>query len=539
LAITGSRGPRTALPLVLLALAGCAAGAAPATGPAPAGAAPAGAGAGTAAATFGAPITADELRARLGILAHDSMRGRETGTPGARMAADYLVRELTRMGVRPAGDGGTYLARVPLTRESSSVQATARTSRGEATLGSADLALLSGLSDVPASPKATGEGPIVFAGYQADPGVTTAQELRPEQMRGAVLVLRYGAPQGVAAQSARFDLAQLWGPGSPLGAVLLVNEGPFMQQAWDYLQGSAGASLRLDTGAQPTGPTGGPPVFIVSAAAAERLVGGPLGRTPRTGLGTFRWRVQESENRVDAWNVVGVLPGSDPRRAGEYVAVGAHYDHVGVTEPVNGDSINNGADDDGSGTAAVLAIAARYAALPQAQRPARSLLFVWHTGEEEGLLGSEWFTDHPTVPRDSIVAQLNIDMIGRNHPDSVYLVGSRRVSSQLGDMVEAANARQPRPLGLDYTFDASGHPEQIYCRSDHYNYARYGIPVTFFTTGLHEDYHKPSDELAKIDFTKLARIAGLISDITGQVANAPARPVVDRPVPPLGTPCTQ
>jgi Zn-dependent M28 family amino/carboxypeptidase len=312
-----------------------------------------------------------------------------------------------------------------------------------------------------------------------------------------------------------------------------------MQQAWEYLQGSAGASLRLDTGAQPTGPTGGPPVFIVSSAAAERLVGGPLGRQPRTGLGTFRWRVQESENRVDAWNVVGVLPGSDPRRAGEYVAVGAHYDHIGVTEPVAGDSINNGADDDGSGTAAVLAIANRYAALPQAQRPARSLLFVWHTAEEEGLLGSEWFTDHPTVPRDSIVAQINIDMIGRNHPDSVYLVGSRRVSSQLGALVEAANARQPRPMGLDYTFDAPGHPEQIYCRSDHYNYARYGIPVTFFTTGLHEDYHKPSDEVDKIDFTKLARIAGLISDITGQVANAPTRPAVDRPVPPLGTPCTQ
>ncbi|HEU0079009.1 MAG TPA: M28 family peptidase [Longimicrobiaceae bacterium] len=531
MATTGSRGPRTALPLVFLALAGCAAGA-PVAGPSPSAAAPAG-------ASYGAPITAEELRARLAILAHDSMRGRETGTPGARMASDYIVRELTRMGVRPAGDGGTYQARVPLIRESTRIEASARTSRGEAALGAADLALLSGLADVPGSPRPSGEGPIVFAGYQADPGVTAAQELRPEQLRGAVLVLRFGVPQGVAAQSARFDVAQLWAPTSPVGAVLLVNEGGPMQQAWEYLQGSSGASLRLDTGAQPATPGGGPPVFIVSSAAAERLVGGPLGRTPRTGLGTFRWRVQEQEARLEAWNIVGVLPGSDPARAGQYVAVGAHYDHIGVTEPVSGDSINNGADDDGSGTASVLAIAARYAALPQAQRPARSLLFVWHTGEEEGLLGSEWLTDHPTVPRDSIVAQINIDMIGRNHPDSVFVVGSRRVSTQLGQLVEAANARQARPLGLDYTFDAPGHPEQIYCRSDHYNYARYGIPITFFTTGLHEDYHKPSDELDKIDFTKLTRIAGLISDIVGQVASAPARPAVDRPVPPLGTPCTQ
>jgi hypothetical protein len=531
LANTGSRGPRTALPLALLALAGCAAGA-PAAGPAPAtGPTP------PAGAVFSAPITADELRARLGIVADDSMRGRETGTPGARMAADYIVRELTRMGVRPAGDGGTYLARVPLVRGGTSIEATARTSRGEASFGAADLALLSGLSDAPANPRPTGEGTLVFGGYQADPTVTAAQELRPEQLRGAVLVLRYGAPEGVTAAGERYDLSQLWTPASPVAAVLLVNEGGLMQQAWDYLHQNTG--LRLDTGAQASGPGGGPPVFVVSPAAAERLLGGPLGRQPRAGLGTFRWRVREEEGRVDAWNVVGVLPGSDPARAGEYVAVGAHYDHIGITEPVAGDSINNGADDDGSGTVAVLAIANHYAALPQAQRPARSLLFVWHTGEEEGLLGSEWFTDHPTVARESIVAQINIDMIGRNHPDSVYLVGSRRVSTQLGQLIEAANARQERPMGLDYTFDAPGHPEQIYCRSDHYNYARYGIPITFFTTGLHDDYHKPSDEVDEIDFTKLARITGLISGIVGEVASAPGRPAVDRPVPPLGTPCMQ
>lgn len=521
----GPLGSRTALPLVLLALAGCAAGA-PAAAPAP------------AARPAGAPYAPEALRAQLSVIADDSMLGRATGTPGARKAADYLVRELQRMGVRPAGDDGTYLARVPLIRESTAIQASARTPRGEAALGRGDVILLSGLSDVPASPRPTGEGSVVFGGYLVDPTIRSSAELRPEQLRGAVLVLRYGAAPGVTAQSTRFDLGQLWAPGSPLGALVLVNEGGMLQQAWDYLQGSAGSTLRLDTGAaRPAG--GGPPVFIVSAEAAERMVGEPLGREPKTGVGTFRWSLTDSSGPIDAWNVVGVLPGSDPARAGEYVALGAHYDHVGISEPVNGDSINNGADDDGSGTVAVLSIAQRYASLAPAQRPARSLLFVWHTGEEEGLLGSEWYGDHPTVPRDSIVAQINIDMIGRNSPDSVYLVGSRRISSQLGRMVEAANARQPRPIVLDYSFDTPGHPEQIYCRSDHYNYARHGIPVAFFTSGLHEDYHKPSDEIDKIDFGKLARITGLVSDVVGDVANAPTRPVVDQPVPPLGTPCVQ
>ncbi|HEX2189929.1 MAG TPA: M28 family peptidase, partial [Longimicrobiaceae bacterium] len=486
----------------------------------------------------GAQATSEQLAAHVGALAHDSMRGRETGTPGARMAADYLTTRLRELGVRPAGDDGTYLARVPLVRESVRIDASARTPAGEVALGRGDLVLLSGLSDVPGSPRPAGEGPIVFGGYQADPGVTRAQEPTSEQLRGAVLVIRYGAPAGVAATSARFDLGQLWSPGSPVSAVLLVAEPGPLQQAWDYLLESSGGSMRLDTGAErPAG--GGPPVFLVSPAAAERLVGGPLGRQPRTGLGTLRFRLEDAVERLDAWNVVGVVPGSDPRLAGQYVAVGAHYDHVGITEAVNGDSINNGADDDASGTAAVLAVAERYAALPQAQRPGRSLLLVWHTGEEEGLLGSEWFTDHPTVPRDSVVAQINIDMIGRNHPDSIFVVGSRRASTQLGQAVEAANARQARPLVLDYGFDAPGHPEQIYCRSDHYNYARYGIPVTFFTTGLHEDYHKPSDEADKIDYDKLARVTALVSDIVGDVASAPARPAVDRPVPPLGAPCVQ
>ncbi|MBV9772782.1 MAG: M28 family peptidase, partial [Gemmatimonadetes bacterium] len=486
--------------------------------------------------------TAADLRTRLFIVADDSMRGRLTGSPGMRATSDYIVRELTRLGVRPAGDNGTYLARVPVTRDVNAITASARSAAGaEVAVGSTDLGLLSGVGGLPGHPRPSGEGPVVFGGYMADPGITAAQELQPAQLQGAALVVRYGAVPGTTPTSMRLDLGRLIGPASPLAALFLVVEGSDLEQAWSYVRSSSGSmKLASAAGADTTG-GGGPAVFLITPAAAERLTGQPLAgaRQPRAGLGTFRYALNRSTQQVDAWNVVGVIPGSDPRRAGEYVAVGAHYDHIGVTDPVNGDSIDNGADDDGSGTVSVLEIVERFASLPQARRPARSILAVWHVGEEEGLLGSEYFTDHPTVARDSIVAQLNIDMIGRNSPDSLYLVGSRRVSTALGTLVEAANARQAHPFRLDYTFDAPGHPEQIYCRSDHYSYARYGIPVTFFTTGLHPDYHKPSDEPQKIDYDKLARVASFIGDALQDVGNAAARPKVDQPVPPLGTPCKQ
>jgi hypothetical protein len=292
-----------------------------------------------------------------------------------------------------------------------------------------------------------------------------------------------------------------------------------------------------------------------------------------------------------ARNVVAILPGSDAALRGQYVAVGAHNDHVGMqagaedhdslrawnsvmrtrgaetspgvptaaeTDTINrlidslrklrprrADSVFNGADDDGSGSVSVLEIARALAASPE--RPRRSILFVWHTAEELGLLGSDWFTRHPTVPRDSIVAQLNIDMIGRGRatdlpqagPDYVQLIGSRRLSTELGDLVERVNTDDQHHLAFDYTWDANGHPENSYCRSDHYMYARFGIPITFFTTGGHRDYHQLTDEVQYIDFEKMARVASLVEDVALHVANLDHRLVVDKPKPdPEGT-CKQ
>jgi Zn-dependent M28 family amino/carboxypeptidase len=186
-------------------------------------------------------------------------------------------------------------------------------------------------------------------------------------------------------------------------------------------------------------------------------------------------------------------------------------------------------------------------ALASGPRPKRSALFVWHTGEERGLLGSNYFTENPTVPRDSIVAQVNIDMIGRGMaadqpnggPTYLGLVGSRRLSTQYGDLVEEVNRLQPTPFAFDYQFDADGHPDNIYCRSDHYSYARFGIPVAFFFTGEHADYHQLTDEPQYLDYPHFAAITRFIGDVVRAVAERPTRLLVDKPVPPRGAPCRQ
>jgi Zn-dependent M28 family amino/carboxypeptidase len=244
----------------------------------------------------------------------------------------------------------------------------------------------------------------------------------------------------------------------------------------------------------------------------------------------FAGHVELVRDEVPTYNVVGIVRGSDSAFARSYVAFGAHLDHIGVQHPEHGDSIANGADDDGSGTTALLAIAKL--ATTATHRPRRSFLFVWHTAEELGLYGSEWFTSHPTVPRDSIVAQLNADMIGRNDPDSLYLIGPRSApngqSTVLGAIVDSVNAASPHPFLINREWDSPTHPEQLYTRSDHYNYAKHGIPIVFFTTGLHADYHRVTDEPSKIDYDKLARVTELLYHIGVAVANRTTRPLPGR-----------
>jgi hypothetical protein len=349
---------------------------------------------------------------------------------------------------------------------------------------------------------------------------------------------------------------------------------------------------RLASGAK-AGPET-PAFFYVTTAGATALLGkSPASLEPGAEGQTVHGRIAftDREPAAPARNVVALLPGSDPALKGELVAIGAHNDHEGIfpmaldhdsirafnrvmrPEGANDtpgkpteaqwarirhdldslrrvhkprpDSIMNGADDDGSGSVGLLEIAEYLA--KGSERPKRSILFVWHTGEELGLIGSDYFTRHPTVPRDSIVAQLNIDMIGRGEPDDIagggpgYLqvIGSRRLSTELGDLVEAVNREQAPSFRFDYSYDADGHPANYYCRSDHYMYARFGIPIAFFSSGSHRDYHQVTDEPQYIDYEKMAHVSRLVAETALRVAALDHRLVVDQPKPDPDAPCKQ
>jgi hypothetical protein len=222
---------------------------------------------------------------------------------------------------------------------------------------------------------------------------------------------------------------------------------------------------------------------------------------------------------LKAPNTVGILEGSDPTLKEEYVVFSGHMDHVGVGLPNEaGDSIYNGADDDASGTVAVVELAEAFAMLDPA--PRRSIVFLTVSGEEKGLWGSAYFANYPAVPVDAMVADINADMIARNWPDSIVVIGKEH--SDLGETLdEVANAHPELNM---VPMDDIWPEENFYGRSDHFNFARKGIPILFFFNGTHDDYHQPSDELANIDAEKASRITRLMFYLGLEVANAPHRP---------------
>jgi len=227
----------------------------------------------------------------------------------------------------------------------------------------------------------------------------------------------------------------------------------------------------------------------------------------------------------------------------EMVAIGAHYDHVGMRPDATGDKIWNGADDDGSGTVSVLSIAEALAKAPK--RPKRSVLFVWHCGEEKGLWGSEYFNKFPTVNIKNVISQLNIDMIGRSkaagdtNPKNkdltdnnwVYVIGKDMMSSTLGGIVDSVN-KSYLNLGYDTRYDDPKDTNRFFFRSDHFNYAVNGIPITFWFDGVHEDYHQPGDEPSKIDYNKMEKVARTILLTLWELTDLKERPKIDKQLPP-------
>ena len=526
-----------------------------------------------------AAITPADLMTRLYLYSDDSMMGRLAGSEYNLKATAYIAAEVKRMGLQPAGDSGGYFQNVPLVKRQLDPNASF------AVEGTTFRAWDEFIPRDPGVPTRSFDGAqVVYGGVWPD---TTM--ISPDQASGKFVVL--GAHQGAnvplpqqvnrAAILARFRGA---------AGIAVVALETFPPAALNFFRNPQ--TILKDNAATPADTTKLPAYVYVSQAGARTLLGAPVDSVKPGTMGkTVRGSVSFTETPAPARNVVAILPGSDPKLRGEYVAIGAHNDHVGFDHdavdhdsirayndavrklqlgtpngrvtpdqiqqihvntdslhrlhPVRRDSIYNGADDDGSGTTSVLEIAEAFAGARA--KPKRSLIFVWHTGEELGLFGSQYFTDHPTIPRDSIVAQLNMDMVGRGRPDDengggpgyLQLIGTRRLSTELGDLIETVNKSRPQPFTFDYQFDATGHPEQYYCRSDHYMYARYGIPIAFFTTGNHRDYHQVTDEPEYIDYDKLAHVSQFVHDVATSVANLDHRVVVDKPKPDPRGQCVQ
>ncbi len=484
-------------------------------------------------------IAAVELRRDLFAFSDDSMRGRETGTEDANRAARFLARRVERLGLEPAGDS-LFLQRVPLQRESFTASSRIGVEAGGRSLPltiGADVVPLLNLGDGVPPTRRPADAEIVFAGYGVALTKPKRDDLAALDLEGKVVVVVNGAPAGVdsatrASMESQAAISQRLArilPQRPAAVIVLLS-GAGEELFASVLPQLARAVTPRSTGADiPDAERPLPMILLGVPRAGSPLLpaGWPADDRPQVLAGRrFVAHVNLEQVPFTAYNVVAVIPGSDPTLRSTYVAFGAHYDHIGVVNAVRGDSIANGADDDGSGTVALLAIARN---LQQAAvKPKRSTLFVWHVGEEKGLLGSAYFTNHPTVPIDSIVAQLNADMIGRNAPSLLYTVGPRTApngqSRRLGAIVDSVNAREASPFAINREWDSATHPEHIYERSDHLNYARKGIPIVFFTTGMHPEYHQPGDEPARIDYEKLARVARLMRDVGVAVGNATTRP---------------
>ena len=520
------------LATLLLIVGGCSPAPVTEPAPAPAPAAP-------ARTPIVVPIDVSAMRADLSVFASDAFLGRLAGTASARRAAEFIAGRLTGTAIEAAGDSG-FFQRIPLSRQAfAPTTKVLVTSRGRATelkVGE-DVVPLLRLAEN-AYPKLSADGELVFAGYAVNSPQLGRDDLSTLDLAGKVVVFVSGAPpKADSATRARLEAPEQL--GQRLQAILLrgatgviiVAAGKLESEFDGIASDAVNGPLELSTTErEPVRDL--PMVMFARPRAGSPLLPSrwPADDKPQALGRHLTAKITLGRAEAASYNVVAVLRGSDPALSNTFVALGAHLDHIGVQRPVNGDSIANGADDDGSGSMALVAIARALAAAPE--RPRRSLLFVWHSGEEAGMLGSEWFVTHPTVPLDSIVAQLNADMIGRNAPDSIMLVGPRAApngqSRVLGALVDSVNAALSRPFNVNREWDAPDHPEQIYFRSDHYSYAKRGIPIVFYTTGLHEDYHKVTDEVSKIDFDKLSRVSDFIMRSALAAANRSDRPRAGR-----------
>jgi hypothetical protein len=536
-------------------------------------------------------IDARELQQWLTYFSSDELEGRAIYSEGLGLAAAFIADQLKSWGVRPAGDNGSYFQRVRVLGVKSSNHSTITVeAHGEKRVFKNG----EGIS-FPANvggKRAVSSDQIEFMGYGLDAPQAKHMDFAGRDVKGKVVIfLGPSGPQELEGGNRRLLFGRARYATEQKGAVAAI--GPGLGTAGGRPQ--AGANAQAERPAGPGGfGFGGPQIERADFTTVQRLDSPlPPAVTAQDIFFEFLFAGQEvpyselkarsAERKplplfslknvritfdIDAdyqvvrtqysRNVVGVVDGRDAKLSQTYVAFGAHYDHVGysegevvktdagprraeprgrITTGAVDDRFWNGADDDGSGSIAILGIAKACALGP---RPRCSMLFVWHTGEERGLYGSRFFADYPTVPIDSIVAQINMDMVGRNRDNkseeanTVYVIGDDRISTELHNVAVESDLAIPKPLKLDYELNDPTDPEQFYFRSDHYSYAIKGIPVIFLTTGLHPDYHANTDSADKIDYEKMARICQLAYELGMRLGNLDHPPVRDNRGPRAG-----
>jgi hypothetical protein len=513
-------------------------------------------------------VTADQLRNYLYFVASDEMEGRDTPSRGLDTTAKFIGMNLNRWGFKPAGDDGTFYQHIDLLRNKVVPGSTTVTIAGQPLTWGTDFLAAANAGSV-------SNAPLVFGGNGWFLKSKNVAPLTGVDVKGKVVVVyAEQSPKGMNFQQLRalgkqgvdwMDPVAYAKQDGAVGLIFLAT--PASVNTWDRTrrQRETGGGYFVEK-FRDVKPDNFPSI-ILSQKQSESLFAGessnldaivkaynadqPL-TTFAFGSGkTATINVSTDTDRARTQNVVGIWEGSDPVLKNEMVAIGAHYDHIGLSQNPNAtDKINNGADDDGSGTVSVLSIAEALAKAPK--RPRRSVLFVWHCGEEKGLWGSQYFNTYPTVNIKNVIAQLNIDMIGRSQDpnniikcdrpgkpcnedlskaNEIYVIGKDMMSSTLGGVVDAVN-KSYLDLGYNTRYDDPTDKNRFFFRSDHFNYALNGIPITFWFDGVHEDYHQPGDEPQKIDYNKMEKVARTIMLTLLELTDLSEKPKIDKQLPP-------
>lgn len=511
-------------------------------------------------------ITVDFLEHHLSIFAADSMEGRETAMPGQKKAARYLADQYRAMDLQPAGDGGSFYQtfQVNATQSDSVVFETLALEGGKEKSISRSVSSKNTTADYIRAFGGTDtlRGEIIFAGFGVNDPAHGVRHLEGTDLKGKWVMVFQDIPHVVDGDTlidpsidAQARFSAIFSQGAE--GILLISDmsnqeyqksAAEMQSDFNKPQNMR-LAYRDDAEDLQVFSNG---YNVVSPGMAARL----LNLENITSIETYRRKLiqditdftpeplkyalsqlpYDKKLTLETENILAFLEGADPQLKDEVVVLTSHYDHVGIGQPDStGDRIYNGADDDGSGTIGMLNVAHAFReAARNGTAPKRSILFLNVTGEEKGLLGSRYYSDHPLFPIEKTVANLNTDMIGRideEHEEKdmeeyVYIIGSELISSELDSLVKAAN-QQSGQLELNMKYNDLQDPNQFYRRSDHWNFGRLGIPFAFFFTGVHEDYHRPSDEVHKIRFAKMAKIVQTIYASAIMIANADTPPAID------------